>query len=153
MSDDWLNHPNLPFFFSVRSARVTPSCGMHASTCIQTQRHSRGTWRWRGGGRGRGGEGENGLLSKCVRADKHQRTTTVFKMSISGNEKSNGSRRGCTADTEEGRRTRLWRAVSHRKRPHVMRPCANMLGSNLMRLRVSMSVEARASWVDSKKLR
>lgn len=40
--------------------------------------------------RGKGGrEGENGPLSKCVRADKHQRTTTVFKMSISGNEKSN----------------------------------------------------------------
>lgn len=65
---------------------------------------------------GGGVEGENGALSKRVRADKHQRTTTVFKMSISGNEKSNGSRRGCTADTEEGRRTRPWRAVSH---PHV----------------------------------
>lgn len=106
-------------------------------------------------GRGRAGEGregENGPLSKCVRADKHQRTTTVFKMSISGNEKSNGSRRGCTADTEEGRRTRPWRAVSHRKRPHVTWPCANMLGSNLMHLRVSMSVEARASSADSKKL-
>lgn len=83
MSDDWLNHPNLPFFFSVRSARVTPSCVMHASPCIQTQWHSGGTC-----------GGENGLLSKWVRADRHHRTTTVFRMSISSNDKSGGSHGG-----------------------------------------------------------
>lgn len=115
---------------------------MHSDTMTQ-QRDVEG--RGEEGGR----EGENGPLSKCVRADKHQRTTTVFKMSISGDEKSNGSRRGCAADTEEGRGTRPWTAVSHRKRLHVTWPCANMLGSNRMHPRVSMSVEARASWADS----
>lgn len=39
--------------------------------------------------------GENGLLSKWVRADKHHRTTTVFKISISNNDKSSRSHRGC----------------------------------------------------------
>lgn len=107
---------------------------MHSDTTAQQRDMAVG-----GGGR----EGENGSLSKCVRADKHQRTTTEFKMSISGNEKSNGSRRGCAADSEEGGRTRPWRAVSHRKRPHVMQPCAHMRSSNLMHLRVSMLLQVR----------
>lgn len=38
--------------------------------------------------------GENGLLSKWVRAYKHHRTTTVFKISISNNDKSSGRPRG-----------------------------------------------------------
>ena len=38
--------------------------------------------------------GENGLLSKWVRADKHHRTTTVFKISIYNNDKSSGRPRG-----------------------------------------------------------
>ena len=43
---------------------------------------------------GKGGGGENGLLSKWVRADKHHRTTTVFKISISNNDKSSRSHGG-----------------------------------------------------------
>lgn len=39
------------------------------------------------------GEGENGQLSKWVRADKHHRTTTVFKISISNNDKSSRGHR------------------------------------------------------------
>ncbi|TNN85517.1 hypothetical protein EYF80_004150 [Liparis tanakae] len=60
--------------------------------------------------------GENELLSKWVRADKHHRTTTVFKISISNNDKSSRSHR--VADTEEGRRTTRT-AVSHWKRLQI----------------------------------
>lgn len=58
--------------------------------------------------------GENGLLSKWVRADKHHRTTTVFKISISNKMTRPVGATGA-ADTEEGRKTTR-RAVSHRKR-------------------------------------
>lgn len=50
---------------------------MHSDTTAQQRDIGGG-----GGRRGREG-GENGLLSKWVRADKHHRTITVFKISIS----------------------------------------------------------------------
>lgn len=80
-------------------------------------------FRHNGTAEGHGGEGgENGLLSKWVRADKHHRTTTVFKISIFNHDKSSRSH---TADTEEGRRT-TQRAVSQRERLEVAAPCTNM---------------------------
>ncbi len=91
--------------------------------------------------------GENGLPSKWVRADKHHRTTTVFKISISNNDKS--SRSHGAADTEEGRRT-TWRAVSHWKRLQVTRPCTNTLQCKLKHLHVNMLVGAHVLSTDTK---
>lgn len=138
MSDDWLNHPNLPFFFSVRSARVTPSCVMHASPCIQTQRHSRGTWR----GRAR---------MDCYQNGSEQTSTTGQQQYSKYQYPTTTRAAGATlaADTEEGRRT-TWRAVSHWKRPQVTRSCTNMLGCKLKHLHVNMLVGAPVSSTDTK---
>lgn len=41
VSVDWVNQPNFPFFFSVRSASVTPWCYQHA---VHTARQQRQKW-------------------------------------------------------------------------------------------------------------
>ncbi len=41
VSVDWVNQPNFPFFFSVRSASVTPWCYQHA---VHTARQQRKQW-------------------------------------------------------------------------------------------------------------
>lgn len=41
VSVDWVNQPNFPFFFSVRSASVTPCCYQHA---VHTARQQRKQW-------------------------------------------------------------------------------------------------------------
>lgn len=53
VSVDWVNQPNFPFFFSVRSASVTPWCYQHA---VHTARQQRKQWvstEQRGGGYGK----------------------------------------------------------------------------------------------------
>lgn len=52
------------------------------------------------------------------------------------------------ADTEEGRRT-TWRAVSHRKRLQVTRPCTNTSQCKLKHLHVNVLVGARVSSTDT----
>lgn len=136
VSDDWLNHPNLPFFFSVRSARVTPSCVMHASPCIQTQRHSRGTWGARMGCYQNGSEHTS--TTGQQQYSKYQYPTMTRAAGATG-----------AADTEEGRRT-TWRAVSHWKRRQVTSPCTYMLQCKLKHLHVNMLVGAHVSSTDTK---
>lgn len=137
MSDDWLNHPNLPFFFSVRSARVTPSCVMHASPCIQTQWHSRGTW---------------GARMGCYQNGSEQTSTTGQQQYSKCQYLAMIRAAGATgaADTEEGRRTTTWRAVSHWKCLQVTWPCTNMLQCNLKHLHYNMIAGAHVSSTDTK---
>lgn len=66
VSVDWVNQPNFPFFFSVRSASVTPWCYQHA---VHTARQQRKQWvstrqRERRGEEERGTSGERQLQYK-----------------------------------------------------------------------------------------
>lgn len=67
VSVDWVNQPNFPFFFSVRSARVTPWRYQHA---VHTARQQRQQWV---NTKQRGGEKE----SRKVRQEKAAVQTTV----------------------------------------------------------------------------
>lgn len=48
VSVDWVNQPNFPFFFSVRSASVTPWCDQHAVHAARQQRQQRVSIQQRG---------------------------------------------------------------------------------------------------------
>lgn len=48
VSVDWVNQPNFPFFFSVRSASVTPWCYQHAVHVARQQRQQRVSIQQRG---------------------------------------------------------------------------------------------------------
>lgn len=76
VSVDWVNQPNFPFFFSVRSARVTPWRYQHA---VHTARQQRQQWtsteQREGGGRERKREIER--ERRTVRQEKAAGHTTV----------------------------------------------------------------------------
>lgn len=92
-------------------------CNACKPPCIHTQRHSRGIW----------GAGERARMDYYQNGSEHtshHKTTTVFKVSISNNNKSSRSHTGL--QTLSRAEEQQWRAVSHRKHLKVMRTWANM---------------------------
>lgn len=72
VSEDWVNQPNFPFFFSVRSARVTPWRYQHAVHTARQQRQQ-----WTSTKQREGGEGERERERKRERRKVWQEKAAV----------------------------------------------------------------------------